>query len=437
MGVAPRECRTKGCLRGIDVATLGAPVPFVVMNPIKLTFMLYGAAVGVFVAFVPVILATRGFSPADIGLTTAAAAAVFTIAIPVWGHLADVVLGRRLALGVTGLGAAVFAVLVAVGGSPLQVVVCFLGFTAFSCAWASLCDALAVNATPNRSGDYARIRLRASFGFAVAATAAGFLYNQSGYWPSYFLCAGLALAVAAGARLVPDVRRADLAAFGGGSVFGSSPSRGGSFVLALRIQPRVRGILLAVFLIHAGVLGTMTFLALRIVDLGGRPSDVALSAAVGAFAEIPGMLLAAPVARRIGLRGLFATSTLVYAVCMASWAVIDSPALIIATRLITGPALAGLWVGSVLTMTVLFPPRLQATGQGLYQVTSFGVASALANALGGLLYGSMGPAVVFCGAAVLGFAAVGVALVTLPRRGETPMLDEDAAPIPFPVTASG
>ncbi len=208
--------------------------------------------------------------------------------------------------------------------------------------------------------------------------------------------------------------------------------------VALRVQPRLRGVLLAVLLVNIGIIAGFTFLPLRMVALGGSPSDVALIASVGAFAEIPAMLVAGAVAARIGLRGLVAGSALLYAACFVGWAVLDSPALIIATRFASGFAFAGLWVGAVLTMAVLLPPRLQATGQGLYQVTGFGIAAVVANLVGGQVYASLGAEVLFGGAAALAVAAAIVALVVFPRAGEAGVpVDDLAASLPFAAPTLG
>jgi len=86
-------------------------------------------------------------------------------------------------------------------------------------------------------------------------------------------------------------------------------------------------------------------------------------------------------------------------------------------------------------MAVLLPPRLQATGQGLYQVTGFGVAAVVANIGGGLLYGALGSAAVFAVAAVLATAAGLLAVIVFPRRGERVVREGDEdVPLPFPVT---
>jgi SET family sugar efflux transporter-like MFS transporter len=192
-------------------------------------------------------------------------------------------------------------------------------------------------------------------------------------------------------------------------------------------------VLLALLLVHIGIIAGFTYLPLRLLELGGGPSDVALLAGVSAFAEIPAMLVVGAIAARIGIRGLIAGSIFLYAACFASWIVLDSPVLIIATRIATGFAFAGLWVGSVLTMAVLLPPRLQATGQGLYQLTGFGIAAVIANIAGGLLYGAFGFAIVFTIAAVLAVAAGILAFAVFPRTGEHVAREEDfERRLPFP-----
>jgi PPP family 3-phenylpropionic acid transporter len=398
------------------------------MRALRAVFLLNGAALGVFYPFIAVILAERGVPPAGIGLVTAASSAAFTLAVPAWGHIADVILGRRRALAVAGVGAGLFVLL---AGAPLPLLVVtvgFVGFSTFESAWGPLGDALAVNAITDHGRQYGRIRLLSSIGFAVFATAAGFLYDVSGYGPSFVFCAVLAGLLAISALYAPDVERADLAAVGG------PRRRGGSFVVALRIQPRLWLVLLALLLIHVGIVAGFTYLPLRLVELGGGPSDVALLAAVSAFAEIPAMLVVGSLATRVGIRGVVAGSMLLYSACFLAWAVLDSPALLVATRLATGFAFAGLWVGSVLTMAVLLPPRLQATGQGLYQLTGFGLAAIVANVGGGIIYGALGAAAVFGIATVLGVVASAIALAVFPRAGEQVAREGDPeGSLPFPV----
>jgi MFS family permease len=163
------------------------------------------------------------------------------------------------------------------------------------------------------------------------------------------------------------------------------------------------------------ILGAINFLYIRLTELGGSPSDVALAGGLSALAEIPGMILAASVAARIGLRGLFLLSAVAYSACMASWGLIDQPAAIIASRALSGPAFAGLWVACVLTINVLLPQRLQATGQALYQTTAFGIGAMVGNLVGGVVYQGLGPSTLFLSAAAIGGLAAIAGWFVLPR----------------------
>ncbi len=401
------------------------------MRALRAVFLLNGAALGVFYPFIAVLLADRGVPPAGIGVVMAASSAAFTLAVPAWGHVADVVLGRRRALAVAAAGAAAFVLLAGTPAALAVVVVGFVGFSTFESAWGPLGDALAVNAITDHGREYGRIRLLSSIGFAVVATLAGFLYDGTGYGPAFVLCAVLAVLLSGAAFFVPDVARADLAAVGDGM------ARGGSFGVALRIQPRLRLVLASLFLVHVGMIAGFTYLPLHLVALGGGPSDVALLASVSAFAEIPAMLAVGGLATRVGIRGVIVGSIVLYTACFAAWIVLASPALIIATRVATGFAFAGLWVGSVLTMAVLLPPRLQATGQGLYQLTAFGIAAVVANVGGGIVYGALGAGVLFAIATALGVAAGAVAFAAFPRTGARIAREEDfERSLPFPATPS-
>jgi PPP family 3-phenylpropionic acid transporter len=388
---------------------------------IRIIFLLGGAVLGTFYPFVSVIFAERGFGPAGIGLVTAAGSLAFAVSVPIWGHLADARLGRGGALRVAVLGSGL--ALLFFGGPWLAfvLVLMYLAFMATESAIGPLSDAIAVNALERPERQYPSIRLLSSLGFAAVAIGCGFLYDRSGYWPSTLLYAAVAVGLAAAAWFAPDRPRADLASYG------DEHRRGGSFRIAFSVQPRLPGVLLAIFLVHVGVLGGFTFLSLRIVELGGSPSDVALSAGLSALAEVPGMLLAGWLVSRLGLRGLFVAGVLVYAACIASWAVLASPLLIVGTRLVTGFAFAAIWISSVLTMQRLLPPRLQGTSQGLYQTTAFGLAAVLANVTGGLIVGAAGSGTFFALAAVVTASAAFAGWAALPGRREArPTWPEDA-----------
>jgi MFS family permease len=401
-----------------------------------MVFLLIGAALATFYPFQAVILADRGFDPTAIGLVTAAASVAFTVSVPVWGHLADVRLGRTGALRI-GAWASGLA-LVAFGAPWPLVVLAFmvLAFAGTESTLAPLSDALAVNVLRDPERQYPSIRLLTSLSFAIVAIACGYLFDRTGYWPATLLYAGVAFAVGVAASFVPDRPRADLGRLRGGRGGAAhGAGRGGSMRVAFAVQPRLPFILVAILLVHVGVIAGFTFLGLRIIELGGDPSDVALSAGLSALAEIPGMILAGRLVGRLGLRGLFAGGAVAYAVCIAAWVVVDSPLAIVGTRVVTGFAFSAIWIAAVLTIQRLLPDRLQGTGQGLYQTTAFGIAAVVANLAGGVIIAaaaSTGP--YFAIAAAFTGSAAFVGWAALPgRREPRPVWPDDAAaPDPTP-----
>ena len=407
------------------------------MNALRALFLAVGGAVGVVYPFIAVILLGRGFDVVGVGVVTALSAVAFTASVPIWGHVADVLLGRPRALQVSAVGGGLALAVTLLPVPPIVVAICFIAFSASELAFAPLSDALAVNGVPDARRDYARVRLMSSLSFAIAAIVAGFVYDRTGYAPMPILFGLAALVVVGSAAFVPDVERADLRAMAP-ATRGTDPAGGdtqqrvtpllpsteaspissarfGSVGVALALAPRLPLALLAIGLIHVGILAGFTFLSVRLQQLGAEPSSIALSAGVSAFAEIPAFLIMGGLAQRFGIRAVFLASTLIYTACFVSWMVLESPVLIVATRIATGFGFAGIGVAAVLTIATLLPDRLQGTGQSLYQTTAFGLAAIIANVGGGLVYGTEGYAAVFGLAAIAGVLAMIVGLVAMPR----------------------
>lgn len=388
------------------------------MRSLQLLYLLFGALVGVLFPFVSVILETRGFSAAEIGIVLSLTAVAYTVVLPAWGHVGDVVLGRRRTLQAAAVGTGLSALWF---GAPLPAVLVAAGLVACSVLQSGLgmlADAVTVNALADRADRFGRYRLIASAAFAVSTVAAGFLFDRAGYQPAFLLAAALGLLMGAGTARLPDAPRARLSDYAAGAGGRLSTRWSGSLGTAVRISPRIVGVMVAVVLVNLGVVASFTFLPLRLVEIGGAPSVIALSAALSAVFEIPSMLAAARVAGRVGLRGLFAIGCLSYALAFATWVVLADPGLIVASRVFTGIGYGSMTVSAVLTVGALLPDRLQASGQALYAMSAMGIAAILANLAGGFVFGALGYGWVFGLGSV---AAVGAALVAwryMPSRGE-------------------
>ena len=385
------------------------------MKALRVIYLAIGASTASLSAFIAVILQDRGLSSQVIGLITGTGALALFAAIAFWGHIGDRILGRRNTLQMVAVIAMTIAIGIGLPMPPILLAILVVGFISTHGVILALADALTVNTLGNPDRQYGKIRLMASLSFGVATIGVGFVVDRFGYPVTslFYLFFGTCLVSAAFAA--PPDREAATRSRATQTL--ETSSRFGSTGTAFRTQPRLLPVLATIALVAAAMAAGITFLSLRLIALGGQASDVALSFGISAFAEIPGMFLAARLSRRFGLRGVFCLSAVAYSAAFASWAVLMSPSAIVVTRLLTGLAFAGITYSMVLTIGQLLPGTLQATGQALYQGTASGIASAGGNVIGGVLYGSFGAPTLFLVCAGLCLAGGIIALATLPARG--------------------
>ncbi|MGH2464552.1 MAG: MFS transporter [Candidatus Limnocylindrales bacterium] len=374
------------------------------LRAVYLAIGLWTAAIA---PFISVMLRERGLDPAAIGLVSAISALAVIAVIPAWGHLADILVGRVRAFRIALILAGAAAIALLLPLPAIVIVASLASFALFVGLFNSLSDALAVDALAVPDRQYGALRALASLSFAIGVVAVGFVYNWAGYGAASFVGLAWTLVLFALVGRVADrthdstFRRAAALDDGRvpGSVAGGVTGRLGSVGRAFASQPRLVGILAAFTLAWGGVQGAVTFVSIRIVELGGHPSDVALTFGISALAEVPGLVLASWLGRRIGLRALSAGSLIGFGLCIASWAFLSSPDAINATRVLTGLCYGSFTAARVLLIARLLPSSLQATGQGLVQAGTMGIGTVLGTAIGGVAYGDFGAAAFFLGAA--------------------------------------
>ena len=348
--------------------------------------------------FIPVILKGRGLDPATIGVLAALAAVAATLVVPAWGHLADAIVGRARAFQIGLLIAASLAAGLLLDLPLVAVAAMFASFTVFASLFIGLADALAVVDLPAPERQYGAIRAHASLSFTVGVVAVGFLYSWAGYGaaPAVFLIWACTLLFLVGR--IPDRTAASHLRSSRHETEGERGGRFGSPGRAFAVQPRLWLVLAIFALAFAGLQGALTFIGIRIVELGGQPSDVAISFGVAALAEIPGLVAAGWLGRRIGLRWLFVASLLLYGLCITTWGILPYAVAINATRAVTGLCNGSLMAARVLMVPRLLPQSLQATGQVLFQAATLGFGTVMGSVIGGVAYSVFGPRFFFLAA---------------------------------------
>lgn len=190
---------------------------------------LTGVEVAAFIPFFPLLLRNRGLSPDRVGLVIATMSLSGLLASTLWGHAADMVLGRLTTLRVVAALAAGMALVLNVVGSHLAPIL--VATTALSACWAAIVpvgDALALHHLgAERRPAYGRIRLWMSIGFAIAAVSFGSLFERAGLgaMPSTFALALFILLVWSAVADLPSTRppRERTAATPSGALVRSAP----------------------------------------------------------------------------------------------------------------------------------------------------------------------------------------------------------------------
>jgi len=359
---------------------------------VRALFLLLGAAESAFVPFIPLLLLDRGLDPQALGSALALMSAVGFASGPLWGYLADRVIGRERTLAVCLAGTVAGALLLAFAHGEAALTLTGSVAWFFRSPNMALADALALDRLGTHRRDlYGSVRLWMSASFAVGAIAWGAVIESAGIGvmaPLYAACTAL------NALLVMFVFR-------------------GRWPRPLRADPATRSMravvaapafmlfLVALFLSFAPYSATYNFAAVRIAALGGGAVFVGLAAGLQAAAEVPSMMATRRLAPRLRPAHLFAGGAAFYVIVYAVWAVVANPAVLAAMRVVAGLGFGLTAVAMVVIVDELVPASLRATGQAAAKAVSMGFAPVIGVFGGGLVYGYLGSASLFVVAGLL------------------------------------
>lgn len=388
---------------------------------VRWAFVLVGVADGTLLPFIPLYLLERGLGAAAIGAVLAAMALVWLFAGLACGYLADHRFRPEHIL-LTGLSASAglaLTLVLAGDGAILGLLIVALTLVRSPL---TLLDAIALRKlrTMSRTG-YARIRLRMSAGWAVTAVASGLAYHEFGL------------------RLIPLVY-APLTAVAALWVWRAVRPEA-TPVVAENVGPAIKGVrlggiplvmlgfLFSCLLLGISLAATQNFVTLQISVLGGGALLVGAAAAFQALTEIPTMGYTHVLTRYVSRQKLFALGCAIYLAVFVAWALTSNALVITLLKLVVGVAFALTYVASVTIANDLSPARLRATGQALVKSVMFGLAPIIGALGGGVVYGSLGPRVMFLASTVVVAAAGAIALIAVPgpiRSAEKPLVAVEA-----------
>jgi PPP family 3-phenylpropionic acid transporter len=383
---------------------------------VQVLFILFGVAIAAFFPFLALFLSDHGLSPSQIGVVIAVMALGRIAAGPIWGHVADTTLGRRVVLRIGALGAAATAFAMFFVDSYGAILLLGFTFAAFATTTGPNMDAIALEHLGEaRMTDYGRIRGWESLSYAATCLLLGIALELSSPRWTMPVYAAAMLAVLAWTATLHHDRPEHRERHG----------RLGAVGAAFREAPRFWQFLLSLLLVWTGFNAAWNFIALKIEQGGGGPLLVGIGTALGGLVEVPVMRRSARLGRTKGLRPVFVAGCALYALGFLLWGLIDNPTAVSLLTVLEGLSFALLFTTGVVVIGRMLPSRLYSTGQSLWAVVSFGIAPILGAGIGGWVFERFGTVVLYVGASCLALAGAGVAWIALSE----PAL---AAPAPEP-----
>lgn len=378
---------------------------------LRLLFAAYGIALGFTLPWNVPQLSQSGMDPGQVGTVLGIAALVSLVAYPIWGLVADTLLGRDRTMMLAAILAALAGTGIVVSADqPTWLAIFIVAQLVCIAPWAPVADALALTELGNHARAYGRIRSGTSAGWIGGVLTAGAVASTLGIGPVrvLFVVAAVGLAAVVAVRRSPRtlLRRPE-------RVAGAERLTWRSFRTALRASP--------IFLPFLGVLlvssistnAAYAFISLRILDQGGGPMVIALASCLPAFAEVPLFSMIGRISERFGLRAMFVAGCLLSAAQLVVIAIAPTPVVIAAVRLVDGAGFALRYSSIVLIASAALPERLRATGQSMASLVMAGFAPIVSGPVGGWIYGAFGGSALFATCAAMLALAAGLAAIVL------------------------
>jgi MFS transporter, PPP family, 3-phenylpropionic acid transporter len=367
------------------------------MRPVMRGALFYGSlfgAIGIYEPYANIYFSSLGLDGTQIGLLGALIPISQLIYGPFYASIADRKGKRVLMLALTAFAAGAAILLLSIPRTFAGILLVMSLAALFRGPIAGLSDGLVARMAVRHNLDFGKMRVAGSIGFGLFSILFGFIWNQYGYG-ALFIVTALAYGVVGLSALLLDEAPA--------------VARGAPYPwMLIRNSPVLPTLLTASFLMGGAFFMAIVFTGLFMKSLGGGEDMVGLVIGIPGLIEIPLMLLAGWIMRRIGGIKMMFIGYGLMGLGMLGSGLSTTPEMLVWFSLLKGPGAALFMVGTVVTIDQ-HAGEWAATIQSLNSAASFGLAPLIASPVAGLIYDRISPAAVFLTAAGL----IGAAMVVL------------------------
>jgi len=325
----------------------------------------------------------QGFTDSQLGTLAAVMPIMNVVSPPVWGAMADR-LGdrRRMVVALLVASGLVFPWLLVVKSfaATLGLVIVF---SAFALAPVAITDAMALEHVEREKGDYGRLRLWGSVGFALPLLAFGLLLRKgagesaASLYPMFIGYAAFRLISAAWVGALPASR-------------GTSDGRFDWRAARAFTRPRFVALAACAMVAVGAMSAYYLYFTIYLDQVGIADNLKGYFWAVGVAAETGMMLVIGRLIRRIGLKWTFVLSLAGCALRLLAFSFPLSPAEIAAAQCLHALTFTAFTVSSIMFVNQLTPPHLRASGQSVWAALTHGVGAATGSKMAGMATGTHG-----------------------------------------------
>ena len=340
-------------------------------------YVVYFAALSSLMPYLVLFYQARSFSGAQIGLLTGIPPLVTLVAAPFWTGLADSKHWHKRIMGLGILVAVIVSFLLPSFSGFLFVFALIILYNTFISPVASLADSATMNMLGEERSMYGRIRLGGTIGWGVFAPLAGLLVQRYGLHAAFWSFSVLMLV-----NLLISPR------FVHGSHEQTDSNQGG--IRTLLTSRRWIHFLFLAFLGGIGSFSVAAYLFPYMAELGANESTMGIASSIATLTELVVFFFGNRLVKKFGSHGLLILALVMSGLRSVLYSLVSTPAMVLVLQAFGGTIFPALWLAGVSYADEHAPLRLKSTAQGLFGAMTFGVGSATAGFLGGVLLETIG-----------------------------------------------
>jgi PPP family 3-phenylpropionic acid transporter len=344
--------------------------------------------------FIPLYLSNIGFTKGTIGALLALGPFITIFAQPFWGMAGDRANTKNFILKILLFGSAVAVALYSVSTSLYYLVLIMSLFVFLQSSVGPISDSITLEYLDETKWKFGPIRMAGTIGYALMSIVAGILAkrNVANIFILYFF---IALAAFVMVFNLPSIK--------GHQAHGKKVS---PFILFRHKEL----MLFFIFnLIMQIVLGFYySFFSIYFQQLGGDTGLLGWAMFLSSTSEIPFLLFADRIIRKIGFRYTLLAAAVVLSLRMLFIGLTSSLAVILLLMLMHGLTFIVLTFSMATYINSEVPKELKASGQALNALICLGLARIVGSVAGGFLSDIYGISRVFVMDSILGFITVAV-----------------------------